>query len=270
MRLLPGLPHARVVQKGQDSRLLSGRCRSESGRGSHTPGSFNGQDAVFLTRLCGFDSRPGRHCHETGGRHTGCMRTEKECTQCHLVKPAAEFYPHGGRDSPRLKAECKTCHNLWSKLRKRINRMDPAWRKIYAERAHRARANVARTICSDSKKADKRFGRIYAMTVPLVEAMIRQPCTYCAGTELRMTLDRKDNTRGHTPDNVVPCCTRCNYVRRDMPYAAWLLLAPSMRLARESGAFGTWTCQIHHRHAPIVQLAKIPPSQGGDAQFKSA
>jgi hypothetical protein len=56
-----------------------------------------------------------------------------------------------------------------------------------------------------------------------------------------MTLDRIDNDKGHTEDNVVPACIRCNYTRRSMPYEAWLVVAKGMREARERGLFGEWT-----------------------------
>jgi len=56
-----------------------------------------------------------------------------------------------------------------------------------------------------------------------------------------MTLDRVDNTCGHIQSNVVSACVRCNYMRRDMPYAAWLKLLPMIKQAREEGLFGTWT-----------------------------
>jgi hypothetical protein len=59
-----------------------------------------------------------------------------------------------------------------------------------------------------------------------------------------MTLDRVDNSIGHIKSNVVPACTRCNYTRRDMPYEAWLLIAKSMRKAREAGMFDNWTGSI--------------------------
>lgn len=29
-------------------------------------------------------------------------------------------------------------------------------------------------------------------------------------------LDRIDSSKGHTPDNIVPCCTRCNQAKNDM------------------------------------------------------
>jgi len=59
-----------------------------------------------------------------------------------------------------------------------------------------------------------------------------------------MTLDRIDNDKGHTQDNVVPACIRCNYARRSMPYEAWLVVAKGMREAREQGLFGDWTGRV--------------------------
>lgn len=39
-------------------------------------------------------------------------------------------------------------------------------------------------------------------------------CFYC-GTDKKIGCDRIDNSKGHTVDNVVPCCYRCNVVRAD-------------------------------------------------------
>lgn len=67
-------------------------------------------------------------------------------------------------------------------------------------------------------------------------------CTYCGATqdEIRLTLDRVDNSLGHLKTNVVPACRRCNFIRRDMPFEAWLVVAKGMRKAREKGLFGDW------------------------------
>jgi hypothetical protein len=38
-------------------------------------------------------------------------------------------------------------------------------------------------------------------------------------------VDRKDNTKGYTTDNVVPCCSVCNRAKNNMPYndfTAWI------------------------------------------------
>jgi hypothetical protein len=77
-----------------------------------------------------------------------------------------------------------------------------------------------------------------------IELLSRQ-CSYCGETKLTMSLDRIDNALGHTRANVIPACVRCNFVRKDMPYEAWLTLAPAMRAAREAGLFGDWTGDIH-------------------------
>jgi hypothetical protein len=59
-----------------------------------------------------------------------------------------------------------------------------------------------------------------------------------------MTLDRIDNTIGHVKTNVKPACIRCNLLRRNMPYAAWLMLVPAVKKARKFGLFDGWLFQI--------------------------
>lgn len=39
-------------------------------------------------------------------------------------------------------------------------------------------------------------------------------CVYCGSTE-RIGADRIDNAKGHTKNNIVPCCYRCNSTRGD-------------------------------------------------------
>ena len=78
------------------------------------------------------------------------------------------------------------------------------------------------------------------LTVEFVEGILSS-CSYCGETEkIQLSIDRIDNKRGHLQDNVVPACVRCNIVRRDMPYEAWLMLAPAMKKAKEAGLLGDW------------------------------
>ena len=99
----------------------------------------------------------------------------------------------------------------------------------------------ARWILHEARRADKRRGLICDLAREVVEKLIEPGCHYCSEKDLRMTLDRVDNSKGHSLDNVVPACIRCNYTRRHMPYSAWLFLVEGMRQAREAGAFGSWT-----------------------------
>jgi hypothetical protein len=127
--------------------------------------------------------------------------------------------------------------------------------KVNARARRRRKLNRVRTLVLDCRKADRRKGRENDLSEEFVEESLSRGCAYCGEADLLMTLDRMDNAIGHTTVNVVAACERCNFVRRDMPYEAWLVVAPAMRRAREAGLFGTWTCGIHGR----TKLEPAPP-----------
>jgi len=35
-------------------------------------------------------------------------------------------------------------------------------------------------------------------------------------------IDRKINSRGYTPDNSLPCCRTCNFMKKDMDYQTFV------------------------------------------------
>lgn len=113
--------------------------------------------------------------------------------------------------------------------------------KKYSE-MRAALVNQERWILEDSRRDDRRRrGVENDLDIQFIRDAIKKGCSYCGERQLRMTLDRIDNGLPHTKANVVPACIRCNYTRKNMPYAAWLVIAPKMREARELGLFGTWT-----------------------------
>lgn len=122
---------------------------------------------------------------------------------------------------------------------------------------HRRRTNIAQAVLEDSRKADSRKGLSNDLDLAFIQATLSNPCSYCGETLLRMTLDRVNNAVGHLRSNVVPACERCNYVRRDMPAAAWQVVAAGMRSAREAGLFDGWVGGIHRRQT-LPELPSIP------------
>ncbi len=75
----------------------------------------------------------------------------------------------------------------------------------------------ASKMISSYKAKDKRnnFKEECDLTVEwLIENIIQQPCIYCGDTK-RIGCDRIDNSKGHTKDNVVPCCIECNTARNN-------------------------------------------------------
>lgn len=70
--------------------------------------------------------------------------------------------------------------------------------------------------------------------------MIANGCDYCGNHSIRMTMDRIDNSKGHTITNVVPACYRCNMIRGNMPYEAWLNMVPALKDTIEKGLLDGW------------------------------
>lgn len=64
------------------------------------------------------------------------------------------------------------------------------------------------------KLRDRKRGLENDLTREFVLEECKKPCIYCGDTK-RIGLDRIDNTKGHTKDNVVPCCYECNCARLD-------------------------------------------------------
>ncbi len=75
----------------------------------------------------------------------------------------------------------------------------------------------------------------WALTDKQLISVMQSPCHYC-GIELSNEyshptkngsfkyngLDRKDNDKGYTPDNTLPCCWRCNRAKQKDTYADFM------------------------------------------------
>lgn len=85
------------------------------------------------------------------------------------------------------------------------------------------------------KKSAKERGLVFELTEEEFKELTQQNCYYCNrkpyrefisgyfkgekrgnGTYIYNGIDRVDNTKGYTKDNVVPCCKDCNMMKRDM------------------------------------------------------
>jgi hypothetical protein len=96
-----------------------------------------------------------------------------------------------------------------------------------------------RSYCSVARKNKRKF----TLSRHEFESKIIQPCTYCGappvtpewaaklrkqklcwynGTKAVNGLDRKDNQKGYTPENAVPCCRTCNVAKHTMSESEFL------------------------------------------------
>ena len=75
----------------------------------------------------------------------------------------------------------------------------------------------ALTLLNRYNQSDKEYNRGKGdLTAKwIVENIFSQPCHYNCGESdwKKMGCDRIDNSKPHTPDNVVPCCAECNIKR---------------------------------------------------------
>lgn len=98
------------------------------------------------------------------------------------------------------KAICKTCHNL----KYRVVRHTPGGSiKEIIKRARRKNIDV-----SINEEDIKRF--------------LNAPCNYCGGEVDGIRLDRLDSSLGYAKDNIVPCCTKCNYAKHMMSVSEFI------------------------------------------------
>lgn len=185
-------------------------------------------------------------------------RKTKTCRNCRVRKLYCEFYTTDNGCGQRcFKSICKVCDNKTREKRlvaqhkkfgKSLARKKRE--KLYLKKRallRRIKENWHKEIYVNSRRSDKAKKFRNNLTKEFIENKISKGCSYCGEKRLRMTLDRIDNNRGHTRKNVRSACIRCNYARRDMPYAAWLHLVPRIKEARKRGLFGRWTGRIEKR-----------------------
>jgi hypothetical protein len=98
----------------------------------------------------------------------------------------------------------------------------------------------AKAIYTYSKMADRFRKRENNLTIPFIEEMISHPCEYCGDDKSKLTLDRIDNDIGHIIGNVKTSCITCNWIKRDIPYDAWIIISKAINEARLLGLFGSW------------------------------
>lgn len=98
----------------------------------------------------------------------------------------------------------------WSKIyaqknKEKIKEYRNEWRKTPKGRAE--------SLLQAYKQKDRLKGRGECTLTSqwIVDNIFTKPCVHCGETDWhKIGCNRIDNTKPHTPDNVEPCCLKCN------------------------------------------------------------
>ncbi len=165
----------------------------------------------------------------------------KQCKKCCKEKEDDLFYNKSSL-SEAVKRKDSTCKSCRADIQRERRKSNP---QIYIKDNQRNRDSRAsglhrcKWMLQDIRKRDKEKGLKCDVDREYVESMLESSCLYC-GSDRFIGLDRVDNSLGHTRDNTVASCRPCNILRRDVPFAAWLVIVPAVRKAKEAGLLDEW------------------------------
>lgn len=112
------------------------------------------------------------------------------------------------------------------------------WSKIpkdYTVSKTSIRSKASKMI-SSYKVKDKKMGFVDICDIDIdwmIENIITKSCVYC-GDNKNVGCDRIDNNKGHTKDNVVPCCVVCNTARgNNFSFEEMKILGKTIKLIKD-------------------------------------
>jgi hypothetical protein len=72
-----------------------------------------------------------------------------------------------------------------------------------------------RSVFRSYQRKSVRRGLTFDITIEQFEALVSSPCAYCGDRDV-VGVDRVHASGGYTKNNVVPCCSGCNYLKRKL------------------------------------------------------
>ena len=88
-------------------------------------------------------------------------------------------------------------------------------------------------ILYSTNRHDRDYGFVNDLTLDLLKKRYLLEFKICRNDHGLMTLDRIDNNKGHSKDNVNAACWECNSFRKNMSYEAWLIIAKEDKIKRK-------------------------------------
>lgn len=77
--------------------------------------------------------------------------------------------------------------------------------------------------------------------------LMKKDCYYC-GIKNSGGLDRRNSNYGHSKDNTVACCEKCNYILGDIPFEAKEYMRYSLQNIKRSKLLKDWVIPTKRRN----------------------
>lgn len=154
------------------------------------------ENSIAGKSICNIDEKQERKC--------------KKCNKTFIIKDA--FYYH--KNNKCYLHTCKYCiqKERSNQRYKRNNNIEVKSNRIIPRKySIKDKANI---LLRSYLSSDKSKGFINNLTAEDIITALHYSCTYCGFPSTG--LDRKDNSKGHTLENTVPCCIECNLARKDI------------------------------------------------------
>jgi hypothetical protein len=142
----------------------------------------------------------------------------KICKICKIEKDYSEFHKIknciGG-----VRTVCKECRKEEKKeynLRDYVIEKNKTFYQDHKVRIRKYFKEYYWTITSQYhqyKKSAKKRNLVFELTENDCLPYYNTKCYYCGGDIKGIGIDRVDNKRGYTFDNIVPCCSNCNFMK---------------------------------------------------------
>lgn len=145
----------------------------------------------------------------------------KQCFNCKQILPATSDYFYRNRyRTDGWKSQCKTCSKVSAKQYRANNKHQiQQYNKSYREAGRRPQtftdhmSSCAKRRYTEYKNGAKRRQLQFRLTHEEFMAFWQQPCAYCGDAIADIGLDRMDNGKGYSLENVTPCCKWCNRMK---------------------------------------------------------
>jgi len=82
--------------------------------------------------------------------------------------------------------------------------------------------------------------------------LTKQPCAYCGRKTGKIGVDRVCNSEPYTAENTLPCCSVCNFMKRDLDLGAFVSAAKAV----SNGPMSGFAELLNERQRPVSRWKK--------------